>query len=99
MFTIEKQAAKKLLSLSDFHNIDSLCINPHFEEALCPSEDYAKRFEIWLPNYHTYSSMSDYLYPRASVERLITIKLFCCTTSTILTTKILPTCSLILKQN
>lgn len=76
MFTIEKQAAKKLLSLSDFHNVDSLCINPHFEEALCPSEDYAKRFEIWLPNYHTYSSMSDYLYPRASVERLITIKLF-----------------------
>ena len=76
MFTIEKQPTKKLLSLSDFHNIDSLRINRHIEEALKPSENHATSFGIRLPNYHSYSSMSDYLYPRASLERLITIKLF-----------------------
>lgn len=67
---------QKLLTLSDLLVIAPVQINPQAEEAERIIEDYCRKLGIWLPHFQEYTTMSSYLFPRASVERLVAIDIF-----------------------
>lgn len=66
----------KLLTLSDLLVIAPTQINPDAEEAERIIEAYCRELGIWLPHFQEYTTMSSYLFPRTSVERLVAIDIF-----------------------
>ena len=60
-------------SISDLLVINPQRRNPHAKEAEVISKDYGQRLGIHLDNFDGYNSMSAFLYPRASLERLVAI--------------------------
>jgi hypothetical protein len=63
------------LSLSDILAATPAQINPHFPSTTAEIEALCKRYHIWLPNFADYHSMTAYMFPRASRERLITLSI------------------------
>jgi hypothetical protein len=64
---------QKLLTLSDLRVIGPKHINPQSAEAEQRAEIYCRNLGIWLPHLQEYTTMSAYLHPHASVERLTAI--------------------------
>src|SRR5690606_29339833 len=64
---------KKLRSLSDLEVIGPVQIHPQAEEAERRIEQYCHQLGIRLPHFDEYTTMSSYLFPHASVERLVVI--------------------------
>jgi hypothetical protein len=67
--------AQKLLTLSDLRVIGPVQINPNAAEAMKVTEKYCRQLGIMGANFREYCTMSAYLFPRASLERLIAIDL------------------------
>lgn len=65
--------AQHLLSLSDLRVIGPVQINRQAQLAEWMIEDYCERLGIKLPHFQEYTTMSSYLYPSASLERLVAI--------------------------
>ncbi len=64
---------KKLRSLSDLEVIGPVQIHPQAEEAERRIEQYCHQLGIHLPHFDEYTTMSSYLFPHASLERLVVI--------------------------
>jgi hypothetical protein len=69
----QKLLTDKLLTLSDLKVIGPERINPHADEAERLAELYCREHRIWLPHLAEYTTMSRYLHPDATLERLTTI--------------------------
>lgn len=67
---------EKLLTLSDVQIVDAARVNPHAAEAERIIEDLCRQLGIWLPHIQEYNTMSAYLFPRTTTERLVAIGLF-----------------------
>ncbi len=64
------------LSLSDITVIDSLKKNPHASKVEQEAERHCQSLGIHLNNLKDYNTMSAYLFPEASCERLLAITVF-----------------------
>ncbi len=62
---------KHLFGLSDIKLIDKQKINPYAEEAQTIAKGLCKKAGIHLSNFDGYNSMSAFLYPDASLDRLV----------------------------
>jgi hypothetical protein len=60
-------------SISDLGVIEPLRHNPHAKEAEAIAKVHCQRLGIHLDNFDGYNSMSAFLYPRTSLERLVAI--------------------------
>ena len=65
----------QLLTLSDIHTIAPIQVNPNAEIAERIIEQLCRDTGIWLPQLEDYTTMSSYLYPKTSTERLIAMGL------------------------
>lgn len=63
----------RLLGLSDIKQIDDKKINPYAEEAQVRAKELCQKAGIYLPYIDTYNTMSPFLYPDASLERLVAL--------------------------
>lgn len=68
-------ALKPYLTLSDINVIAPAQIHPQAAEVQRIVEDHCMRLGIMRPNYHEYTTMSSYLFPRTSIERLVAINI------------------------
>ena len=66
-------SSSKRLSLADIKEIDTPRINPRAEESQAIAKKICKEAGIHLETFDSYNTMSAYLYPDASVERLVGI--------------------------
>lgn len=66
---------KPSLTLSDLRIIAPAQIHPDASTADRIVEDLCTRLGIMRPNYREYTTMSAYLFPRTSVERLVAVNL------------------------
>ncbi len=64
---------KKLHTLSDLEVIGPVQIHPKAEEAERRIELYCHQLGIRLPHFDEYTTMSSYLFPHATLERLVVI--------------------------
>lgn len=48
-------------------------LNPYLGVTTSKVEAFCRKYQIWLPNFDDYHTMTAYLYPRTSARRLITI--------------------------
>jgi len=67
--------SSQLLSLKDFIVIGERRVNPHIAAAEAQLSALCKQYNIILPTYAGYTSMAPYIYPRASIDRMVTIGL------------------------
>ncbi len=65
--------AQIYLSLSDLCVLGPKQVNPEAETAELLIESHCEKLGIRLPHFQEYTTMSSFLYPRASVERLVAI--------------------------
>src|SRR5262245_59075101 len=65
----------KRLTLSDLQILGPAQTNPNGPQAMQISEQYCKSLGILHENFANYASMSTYVFPRASLERLVTVDL------------------------
>ncbi len=61
----------KLLTLSDVRVISPPQVHPYAEEAERIIEHYCEQLGIKSPNFHEFTTMGAYVFPRTSVERLV----------------------------
>ncbi len=66
---------KPYLTLSDLRIIAPMQVHPDASTADRIVEDLCTRLGIMRPNYREYTTMSAYLFPRTSVERLVAVNL------------------------
>ena len=66
-------SSKKRLGLADIKEIDNPRINPRAEESQVIAKKICQEAGIHLDTFDSYNTMSAYLYPEASVERLVGI--------------------------
>ncbi|MCU0515017.1 MAG: terpene synthase family protein [Anaerolineae bacterium] len=69
------EVEKNLLSLKDYRIVGDAQINPHAAEVEAIVAKLCDELGIYLPYYNEYATMPAYLYPRASVDRLVPIYL------------------------
>ena len=65
----------RLLTYDDVAILMPRQINPHLEATTSQVETLCRQYDIWLPNFGDYHTMTAYLYPQTDPERLITINL------------------------
>ncbi len=65
----------RLQTLSDIYVIGEKQVNPNAEVAEHLIENLCKSTGIWLPHFQDYTTMASYLFPRTTVERLVSIGL------------------------
>ncbi|QPC82662.1 hypothetical protein G4Y79_23735 [Phototrophicus methaneseepsis] len=63
----------RLMSLSDVCKIGPKAVNPHADEAQARSKQICEQAGIYIPSFENYTTMSGYLYPEASMERLVVL--------------------------
>jgi hypothetical protein len=63
------------LSLLDITVLGPVQINPHRDQSMATTYDLCSQYGVGLADMHRYTSMSSYLFPSASQERLISIDL------------------------
>ena len=63
------------LSLLDLTVLGPAQVNPHRDQSMAATYDICSRYGVGLTGMHRYTSMSSYLFPAASPERLVTIDL------------------------
>jgi hypothetical protein len=64
-------SAINLLSLADLKTIDHQKVNPRAEEAQARARQICQEAGIYLSNIDSYNDMSAFLYPEASLDRLV----------------------------
>lgn len=65
-----------LLSYDDIRIDSQPRINPHLAATTSEIEEFCKNHHIWLPQFGDYHTMTAYLYPRTTPERLIALNIF-----------------------
>ena len=76
MLTSQFLSCPKLLTLADHIVPGSKQINPHAEKANQITKQLCQQYGISLPHLDEYNTMTAYVFPHTSVERLVTINLW-----------------------
>ncbi len=65
-----------MLSYDSIKIYSSPKVNIHMQATEAEVETFCKDYNIWLPHFKEYHTMTAYLYPNASAERLIILNIF-----------------------
>lgn len=73
-----KDRSEKLLTLSDYYLPGAVKENPHSKECNDITRSICKKFGIYAPGIDGCLSMNAYLYPTASLDRLVSVNVILC---------------------
>lgn len=68
----------ELLTIADLEPLGTAQLNPHATEANKMTREECKKHQIYHPNFDGFLTMTAYMYPTASAERLVCINVFMC---------------------
>src|SRR5688572_14923500 len=71
----QNMVIKPTLTLTDIQLIDDERLHPQAPEAHHFMRLMTDKFEVTLSSFYEYTSMSSYIFPKTSMERLLTIGL------------------------
>jgi Terpene synthase family 2, C-terminal metal binding len=71
-----KKQMQALLTLSDHKTVGEQQVHPQADKANEQTKELCQRYGIELPHMDQYNTMTAFMYPRTSVERLVAINLW-----------------------